>query len=104
MDFLSHRGIDKNCPRTCVNKKGVGGVVHYSEEQLMNMFKSYDTDHDRRLSKQELKNLFNKLGSRFAGWRVWRALHHADANKDGYISEEEFSDLVKYILKCDYRI
>ncbi|OAY22912.1 hypothetical protein MANES_18G036400v8 [Manihot esculenta] len=108
MDFLvNHRGIDKNCPRTWVKQdsKGVAGGFPYTEEQLIVLFRSCDINQDGRLSKQELKNMFNKLGSRFASWRVFRALHHADANGDGYISEEEFSDLVRYILfKCNYRI
>ncbi|KAJ9186730.1 hypothetical protein P3X46_002273 [Hevea brasiliensis] len=105
MDLLHHRGIDKNCPRTWVKKdRGMSRVVLCTEEQLIALFKTCDINQDGRLSKEELKNIFNKLGSHFASWRVYRALHHADTNGDGYISEEEFSDLVRYILtRCDYR-
>ncbi|EEF52416.1 conserved hypothetical protein [Ricinus communis] len=105
MDLLPHRGVSKHCPRTPITQNPKGFGVPYTKEQLVAMFRSFDTNKDGRLCKKELKNIFNKLGSHFSWWRVFRALHFADINGDGYISEKEFSDLVWYILsKCDYKI
>ncbi|KAJ0024520.1 hypothetical protein Pint_08791 [Pistacia integerrima] len=78
--------------------------VNLTEEQLKAQFWQFDTDGDRRLSKQELNNAFSSLGSSFPAWRTWRALCHADENGDGYINEKEFDELVKYAVKCGYAI
>ncbi|KAJ0085485.1 hypothetical protein Patl1_08974 [Pistacia atlantica] len=68
------------------------GKVNLTEEQLKGQFWRFDTDGDRRLSKQELNKAFNNLGSSFPAWRTWRALCHVDENGDGYINEEEFHE------------
>ncbi|KAJ0085484.1 hypothetical protein Patl1_08973 [Pistacia atlantica] len=70
------------------------GKVNLTKEQLKSQFWRFDTDGDRRLSKQELNKAFNNLGLSFPAWRTWRALCHADENGDGYINEEEFNRLV----------
>ncbi|KAH7567404.1 hypothetical protein JRO89_XS07G0066700 [Xanthoceras sorbifolium] len=76
--------------------------VPLSEAQLKDWFRRFDTNHDGRLSKEELKAALEGLGSSFPAWRTWRALRHADENGDGYISEDELSGLVKYIVKRGY--
>ncbi|KAK4859416.1 hypothetical protein QYF36_005047 [Acer negundo] len=102
------RGIDKGCKRTwgwsSTDQKQAAPVrvTNLTEEKLKILFKRFDTDRDGRLSKQELKDAFNSLGSRFSTWRAWRLLCLADANGDGYISEHEFDGLVKYCVKHDY--
>ncbi|KAK1550406.1 hypothetical protein Q3G72_018436 [Acer saccharum] len=92
------KGIDKWCGRT----SGRTSIKALTEEQLKLLFMRFDTDGDRRLSKQELKDAFNSLGSRFSAWRAWRVLCHADANGDGYISDQELDGLVKYCVKHGY--
>ncbi|KAI9201716.1 hypothetical protein LWI28_028046 [Acer negundo] len=91
-------GIDKGCGRTL----GRTSIKALTEEQLKLLFMWFDTDEDRRLSKQELKDAFNSLGSRFSAWRAWRVLCHANANGDGCISEQELDGLVKYCVKHGY--
>lgn len=83
--------------------KGTAEVT-FTDEQLKGLFKRFDIDGDRRLSKQELNQAFTSLGSSFPAWRTWRALCHADENRDGYINEEEFDHLVKYVVKLNYAI
>ena len=76
-----------------------------SEEQVKGLLSRYDTNRDGRLSKDELKRAFRGMGLRFSGWRAGRALRHADANGDHYISEDELSELVKYAhSKWGFRI
>ncbi|KAK3231404.1 hypothetical protein Dsin_003285 [Dipteronia sinensis] len=82
------------------NNKSV--QIPLNEAQLKDKFKSFDTNKDGRLSKEELKNALESLGSSFPAWRTWRALRHADENGDGYISEDELDGLVKYIVKRGY--
>ncbi|KAL6317843.1 hypothetical protein AAG906_030597 [Vitis piasezkii] len=67
-----------------------------SEDQLKGLLKRYDTNKDGRLSKDELKKAFRGMGLHFSGWRAGRALRHADANGDHFISEDELNELVKY--------
>ncbi|RVW40544.1 hypothetical protein CK203_081447 [Vitis vinifera] len=79
-------------------------TVLLTEEQIRGIFRKYDRNGDRRLSKAELKEAFKHLGSHFPWWRASRALSRADANKDGYISEEELTSLVNYALKFGYKV
>ncbi|KAM7514213.1 hypothetical protein LguiA_003796 [Lonicera macranthoides] len=75
-----------------------------SEDQLKGLLKRYDTNGDGKLSKEELSVAFRQLGLRFSWWRAGRAIHHADANDDGYISEDELHELVKYAKKWGFTI
>ncbi|KAK2660312.1 hypothetical protein Ddye_006845 [Dipteronia dyeriana] len=90
------KGCSKNLPRTTKVDKPRPSLP-YNEKQLHGIFSRFDTDHDDRLSQKELTNAFHSLGSRVPAYRAWRALHHADANKDGFVSEDEFQQLVKKI-------
>ncbi|OAY22908.1 hypothetical protein MANES_18G036100v8 [Manihot esculenta] len=82
--------------------KNVTGT--YTEDQLKALFKEHDVNGDGLLSKEEIKKAFQKLGSRLPGWRVNRALHHADINGDGNIGLDELDELVKYVIKFGYSI
>ncbi|KAJ4834871.1 hypothetical protein Tsubulata_043166 [Turnera subulata] len=80
-------------------------AVNYSlnEAQLKAIFKEHDADGDGRLSKEELKAAFHRLGAHLPGWRVKRSLRHADVDGDGNISLGELDELVKYAKKFRYR-
>ncbi|OMP05569.1 Calcium-binding EF-hand [Corchorus olitorius] len=84
--------------------KHVAGGVPFSKEQLRDIFKRFDCDKDGRLSKEELKKAFSELGSRVPAFRTLAALHHADENGDGFISEEELEALLQYALGLGYTI
>ena len=75
-----------------------------TEDQLRNIFKKYDTNNDNKLSKEELKKAFDYLGSIIPGFRANRGLHHADANKDGYVNEGEMDELVKYAVRVGFTV
>ncbi|KAI8569051.1 hypothetical protein RHMOL_Rhmol02G0248000 [Rhododendron molle] len=74
-------------------------AVTMTKEEHKDFLKRFDKDGDGRLSRKELTEAFRSLGLNFSWWRAWRALRHADKNHDGYISEEEMDELVKYSTK-----
>ncbi|ONI33633.1 hypothetical protein PRUPE_1G437200 [Prunus persica] len=79
--------------------------VPYTEQQIMNVFKSHDKNGDAQLSKEELKEAFKELGSKCPPLRAWFAKNYADDNRDGFISiDKELSKLVKYVLKLNYTL
>lgn len=80
--------------------------VPLTEEQLRGMFRKCDMNRNGQLSKEELKEGFRQMGSKFPGWRASRALRGADRDGDGDISlsRDEFDRLVKYALKRGYTI
>lgn len=78
--------------------------IPWSEEQVRQLFKSFDRNGDGKLCKEELKDAFRKLGSRWSSFRARRALRYVDSNDDGHISKEEFNDLVNYALECGYKL
>ena len=75
-----------------------------TEDQLRNIFKKYDTNNDNKLSREELKKAFDYLGALIPGFRADRGLHHADANKDGYVNEREMDELVKYAVRVGFTV
>ncbi|CAL5332387.1 unnamed protein product [Camellia sinensis] len=65
-----------------------------NEEQLKGIFKKHDKNGDGRLSRKELKKAFEELGAWIPDWRALRGLCNADANGNGFISEEEMNSLI----------
>ncbi|KAK0577525.1 hypothetical protein LWI29_034382 [Acer saccharum] len=102
MAFATTRGVDKNCARNLFKSRDKQWPIRYTPEQLRGMFWRYDTNRDGKLSRKELKEAFNCLGSSIPGFRAHRALNRADENGDGYISEEEVEELVSYAVKLGY--
>ncbi|PON42384.1 Parvalbumin [Parasponia andersonii] len=76
----------------------------YDDKQLKEMFKRQDANGDGRLSREELKNAFASFGSFAPGWRAFRALRHADKNRNDYVDEDELDYVVKYAAKRGYKI
>ncbi|OMP08734.1 Calcium-binding EF-hand [Corchorus capsularis] len=93
----SRLNVDKGCPRTF-------GPQTSKLKDIFNIFKRFDCDKDGRFSKEELKKAFSELGSRVPVLRTLAALHHADENGDGFISDEELEALLQYALGLGYTI
>nr|XP_023905781.1 calmodulin-like protein 3 [Quercus suber]POF19298.1 putative calcium-binding protein cml10 [Quercus suber] len=92
-----------------VNEREMDELVKYAvrvgfTDQLRNIFKKFDTNNDNMLSREELKKAFDYLGSLIPGFRADRGLHHADANKDGYVNEREMDELVKYAVRVGFTV
>ncbi|XP_022772185.1 probable calcium-binding protein CML15 [Durio zibethinus] len=100
------KDIDKACRRAAPWPPAVSEEKHaavpVTEDQVRGIFNRYDANNDGRLSKQELIDAFASLGSRMPTVRALLALHHADTDRDGYITKAEFEKLVKYTLKRGY--
>ena len=79
-------------------------LLPLSDNQLRNIFKKYDTNNVNQLNKEELKKAFAYLGSIIPGIRANRTLHHANANKDGFINEGEMDELVKYTMRVGFSV
>ncbi|XWS21180.1 hypothetical protein CRYUN_Cryun30bG0033300 [Craigia yunnanensis] len=94
-----------NCKnRRCKGCRIKCAPVPLTKVQLKHILKSFDRNGDGRLSKQELKNAFNYIGSHFPNWRASQALKRADDDEDGHISEGEMDNLVEYVWQCGYTI
>ncbi|XP_021299254.1 probable calcium-binding protein CML10 [Herrania umbratica] len=96
--------VDPNCRRVGGNgtSKPKHAPLPLSKEQLKEVFRRSDSNKDGRLSKEELKKAFNELGSRVPVFRTLAALHHADENGDGYVSEDELDAVVQYAVGLRY--
>ncbi|KAI3522129.1 hypothetical protein L1887_11608 [Cichorium endivia] len=70
-----------------------------TEDQLRSMIKRFDRNGDGKISRWELRIGLRSIGLRFAYFRSWSALRHADLNGDGVISDEEINELAKYVSK-----
>ncbi|KAF7848792.1 hypothetical protein BT93_L1560 [Corymbia citriodora subsp. variegata] len=73
-----------------------------SFEKLKEVFRRSDANGDGRLNWAELKNAFQRLGVPAPRWRAILAIHHADENGDGCISEHELDALLQFCLEHGY--
>ncbi|KAL4332080.1 hypothetical protein GQ457_07G021010 [Hibiscus cannabinus] len=81
---------DKNVPASLLAERA----------EILSLFESCDVNRDGKLSKEEVKAGFERLKSRFPGFRTQRAFKVADKNGDGFISKPELQELVDYVLDC----
>ncbi|XAR49020.1 hypothetical protein NMG60_11032038 [Bertholletia excelsa] len=75
----------------------------FSKDTIRKLLDEHDKNKDKRLSKEESKNVFIELDSHFPGWRARRALERADYDGNGYVDEHEKEKLVDYIYQCGYK-
>ncbi|KAL9666250.1 hypothetical protein QQ045_000576 [Rhodiola kirilowii] len=68
-------------------------------EDLQRLLQNMEQRKNIKLTKKELKDLFNGLGSRWSSWRAWRAMRYADENGDGVITHNEMNQLLMYCKK-----
>ncbi|XAR61874.1 hypothetical protein NMG60_11016415 [Bertholletia excelsa] len=91
-----HNGVEvKGTGRMIWHASDKSATLSLNEEQVKKILLSYAKDG--RLSRKELKLALKDYALHFSSWRAWQAIHHADANGDGFISDEEIDELVKYI-------
>ncbi|KAK8691981.1 hypothetical protein V6N13_075467 [Hibiscus sabdariffa] len=90
MVFFFSKRDTKNVPTSLMAERA----------ELLSLFKRCDVNKDGKLSKEEVKAGFQRLQSRFPGFRTHRAFKVADKNGDGFISETELDELVDFVLDC----
>ncbi|KAK1256938.1 hypothetical protein QJS04_geneDACA017222 [Acorus gramineus] len=71
-----------------------------TEEEFLKWIDDIDTNRDRQVSKQELKKALRDLGVSFIGWKVWRAMRHADLNRNGCIDGQKE---IRKLIDCARR-
>lgn len=68
-------------------------------EEFKVWLKSFDTNKDGRISRDELRRAIRSIRVRFSGWKSKRGVQYADSNGDGFIDDDEIDNLVEYAQK-----
>lgn len=84
------------------NPKGGDPSPRASKQQLRKVFLDCDVDDNNVLTKEEIKNAFDRFGALFPSFRTWKALKRVDKNKDGCVSLEELDSLIEYAHQQGY--
>ncbi|KAG8079713.1 hypothetical protein GUJ93_ZPchr0007g4046 [Zizania palustris] len=63
-------------------------------EEFKRWLMKFDTDHDGRINRRELREAIRHCGARFAGLRAWHALQRADRNRNGFVDDDEIESLI----------
>lgn len=72
--------------------------VETTEKQLLQLFRSIDTDQDGRVEKAELQNAFKKAGITVPTRKLTEFFNEIDLNNDGYISFDEWRCVLRTSL------
>lgn len=75
--------------------------VHPSADMTVDEFKAwlrrFDSDHDGRISREELQEALRSLQVWFAWWKARQGMKEADSDRSGGIDNaKEMEKLVKY--------
>ncbi|KAI8335191.1 hypothetical protein BC941DRAFT_503914 [Chlamydoabsidia padenii] len=66
----------------------------HDEDDLMDCFRAFDTNHDGFISRAELEKVMQKLGEDLTSQDIQDMMAEADTNKDGHIDFDEFKSLL----------
>ena len=77
----------------------VDGKTEMTVDELKRWLRSLDTDKDGRISKKELADAVRESGGWFARWKGKRGIRSADSNGNGFVDENEISNLVEFAQK-----
>jgi len=73
------------------------GKKTMTREEFKEWLKSIDSNGDGCISKDELRAELKRLGMSFTSWKAWRAMVHADLDRNNSIEgEQEIEELIKY--------
>jgi len=77
--------------KTCC-KQAISGSESWKDKEtkMLETFKAWDTDKSGCITKDELQEVFTRLGCKVSASELGKVLKDADANKDSKISYEEF--------------
>lgn len=74
----------------------------YSAKELREIFSQMDTNEDGGLGLFEIKNALKRLDAEMPVHLAFKALCHADRNRDGKLGEDEIDQFVKYMMSQGY--
>ncbi|KAE9585249.1 hypothetical protein Lal_00018166 [Lupinus albus] len=79
-----------------MNRIGSGSGLVESPDELMEAFAVFDTDHDGRISAEELLRIFQVIGDeRCTLEECRRMIESVDRNGDGFVCFEDFSRMME---------
>jgi len=77
-----------------------GKKMMMTKEEFRQWLKSIDSNHDGHISMDELRAALKGLGMNFTAWKAWRAMVHADLNRNNSVEgDDEIEELIKYAAK-----
>ncbi|KAF4401467.1 hypothetical protein CsatB_000449 [Cannabis sativa] len=91
---------------TFCNQKG-SEKGHMERQTVIEFIKQYDRDNNGELSKDEAKQVFKTLGSKWSSRRTRQAMKFSDKDEDRSINlndSYEFDSFIDYILGCGYKL
>lgn len=73
-------------------KQAISGSETWKDKEtkMLETFKAWDTDNSGSITKDELQEVFTRLGCKVSSSELQKVLKDADADKDSKISYEEF--------------
>lgn len=78
--------------RKTLCKQAISGSETWKDKEtkMLETFKAWDTDNSGSITKEELQEVFTRLGCKVSSSELQKVLKDADADKDSKISYEEF--------------
>ncbi|CAK9312583.1 unnamed protein product [Citrullus colocynthis] len=76
--------------------------LHFSREEMKEIFREHDIDGDGYLSISELIKAMGFLGHSIPFYKAHYGMAYSDENGDGFISEDELDKLIDYVEKFQY--
>ncbi|OEL38830.1 hypothetical protein BAE44_0000150 [Dichanthelium oligosanthes] len=83
-------------PPRCVQFPGKEHRTAITAEEFKLWLKQFDTDHDGRISRKELREAIRRRGAWFSGLRARFAVRRADRNHDGFVDDSEIEGLIQF--------
>lgn len=65
-------------------------------EEFKEWLRSFDTDRDGRISREELRQAMRSIHVRFSRWQSRCGLRYADGDGDGFIGDDEIDSLIHF--------
>ncbi|KAL5196894.1 hypothetical protein ABZP36_000406 [Zizania latifolia] len=73
---------------------------YITAEEFKQWLKTFDTDHDGRISRSELREAMRSQGRCwFTRFRAGRAVRDADKNHNGFVDDSELENLIVFAQK-----
>lgn len=91
------KALDAHAKNLC--KQAISGSTSWKdkESKMLETFKAWDKDGSGSISKEELQEVFTRLGCKISASELGKVLKDADVDKDSKISYEEFLGRTRHL-------